>query len=432
MTQAIHAMKRMHDMHDMQVSQGMPGRRGARARNTRNAAFVLAPLVLAPFARAPLASGALPEYLIRDLLTLVGDDSRTEPGSVPSGIAPDGTVVGLSITVGLDQAYHAFRWNPANAELTDLGVIDPDALSSAAAINAAGDVVGSSFSLGALTPHAVRWPASGPSVVLGAFTPHDISDGGVVVGAMPVTGSIGVTHAVRWSAGAITDLGTLGGESSAAMAIAESGWIVGESLLADNQTSRAFLWHSGVMTNLGTLGGQKSQATAIAPGGWIVGVAELANGRPHAVRWQVDGQAQVVATVDLGTLDNGKTSAAFGVNSAGTVVGVSKDRAFRWSNGSMVDLNSRIDSSSQWDLKRAVAIDDAGRIIGYGFHTGLGRAFVLTPRNVADLNLDGHVDGADLAIVLGAWGGAGGDADINGDGIVGGPDLGIVLGNWGM
>ncbi len=49
----------------------------------------------------------------------------------------------------------------------------------------------------------------------------------------------------------------------------------------------------------------------------------------------------------------------------------------------------------------------------------------------ADLNQDGHVDGADLGILLGGWGQAGSPADINDDGIVDGADLGVLLGAWG-
>jgi hypothetical protein len=40
-------------------------------------------------------------------------------------------------------------------------------------------------------------------------------------------------------------------------------------------------------------------------------------------------------------------------------------------------------------------------------------------------------DGADLGLLLGAWGAAGGPADLNGDGTVDGADLGLLLGNWG-
>jgi hypothetical protein len=47
-----------------------------------------------------------------------------------------------------------------------------------------------------------------------------------------------------------------------------------------------------------------------------------------------------------------------------------------------------------------------------------------------DLNDDGLVDGADIAILLGAWGTADPVADLTGDGNVDGADLAIVLGNW--
>ncbi|MFO0872430.1 MAG: kelch repeat-containing protein [Phycisphaerales bacterium] len=46
-----------------------------------------------------------------------------------------------------------------------------------------------------------------------------------------------------------------------------------------------------------------------------------------------------------------------------------------------------------------------------------------------DLNGDGAINGADLGILLGAWGG-GGVADLNNDGTVNGADLGILLGAW--
>ncbi len=50
--------------------------------------------------------------------------------------------------------------------------------------------------------------------------------------------------------------------------------------------------------------------------------------------------------------------------------------------------------------------------------------------NPADLNGDGLVGAADLAIMLDAWGGTG-PADLNGDGVVGAADLSILLDAWG-
>jgi hypothetical protein len=59
-------------------------------------------------------------------------------------------------------------------------------------------------------------------------------------------------------------------------------------------------------------------------------------------------------------------------------------------------------------------------------------AIVLPMPCVADIFVDGLVNGADLGVVLSQWGqGAGVAADINRDGIVNGADLSIVLGTWG-
>ncbi|HMN96773.1 MAG TPA: GC-type dockerin domain-anchored protein [Phycisphaerales bacterium] len=49
---------------------------------------------------------------------------------------------------------------------------------------------------------------------------------------------------------------------------------------------------------------------------------------------------------------------------------------------------------------------------------------------LGDLNGDGTVDGADLGLLLGAWGSDDPKADLDGDGIVDGADLGILLGAW--
>jgi len=54
------------------------------------------------------------------------------------------------------------------------------------------------------------------------------------------------------------------------------------------------------------------------------------------------------------------------------------------------------------------------------------------PACPADLNGDGAVNGADLGLMLGAWGACPGcAADLNADGVVNGADLGLLLGSWG-
>ena len=59
----------------------------------------------------------------------------------------------------------------------------------------------------------------------------------------------------------VTDLGTLGGSSSYATCINNSGQIAGEA--DTTNTTHAFLFSGGNMTDLGTLNGGESQATSI-------------------------------------------------------------------------------------------------------------------------------------------------------------------------
>jgi len=80
--------------------------------------------------------------------------------------------------------------------------------------------------------------------------------------------------------------------------------------------------------------------------------------------------------------------------------------------------------------------DAAFRLRGYAWGENVGwinlddASFFVGFTCAADLNGDGDVDGADLGLLLGAWGG-GGPADLNGDGTVDGADLGLLLGGWG-
>jgi hypothetical protein len=70
-----------------------------------------------------------------------------------------------------------------------------------------------------------------------------------------------------------------------------------------------------------------------------------------------------------------------------------------------------------------------------GWHLAAGLRTVGVP---GDINLDGHVDAADVLIVSGSWGKSAGQpgydpaANINGDGSVDVSDLLMLAGNWGI
>jgi len=71
------------------------------------------------------------------------------------------------------------------------------------------------------------------------------------------------------------------------------------------------------------------------------------------------------------------------------------------------------------------------RIVGVAGLSGTLVAASAANDPVGDLNGDGTVNGADLAIMLADWGDAGVPADLDGNGVVDGADLSILLGNWG-
>jgi probable HAF family extracellular repeat protein len=76
---------------------------------------------------------------------------------------------------------------------------------------------------------------------------------------------------------------------------------------------------------------------------------------------------------------------AWGINSAGTVVGEAEyasghpQHAFIYTGGTMIDLNTLIPGSSGWELVSARGINDSGEIVGWGYDNGNERAFLLIP-----------------------------------------------------
>jgi probable HAF family extracellular repeat protein len=180
-----------------------------------------------------------------------------------------------------------------------------------------------------------------------------------------------VSHAFQWQEGEVTDLGTLAaGWGSVAMWINDTGQIVGLSQngvidpLIGFPEVRAVLWQNGRMINLGTLGGNQSAAFAVNNHGKIAGLAlntipdpfsiydlllyGSSNGtQTRAVLWDEEGRMQ-----DLGTL-GGPDAYALLVNERGQVTGWSYTNStpnpttglptfhpFLWENGEMRDLGT--------------------------------------------------------------------------------------------
>lgn len=88
--------------------------------------------------------------------------------------------------------------------------------------------------------------------------------------------------------------------------------------------------------------------------------------------------------------------------------------------------------NGQWQLVVPVSLHNANLAICCDSVLVLHGPIPCEPSCSPDLSGDGIVNGADLGILLGAWGpgGAGTCADLNGDGVVNGNDLGVLLGAW--
>jgi probable HAF family extracellular repeat protein len=279
--------------------------------------------------------------------------------------------------------------------MTDLGTLPGDISSEATGINSAGQVVGESTSSRLQSPRATLWQASGVAVDLNTFlsagsswvleTASAINDSGQIVGSGQINGQ---SHAYRLTlpsgggTAAIIDLGTLpGGTGSAATAISGNGLVVGTADVPNpsdplgGTVGHAFLYSAGTMTDLGTLpGGFDSQAAGVNDAGAVVGIATVGGMSPqHAFLYSggamidlgagiasgINNSGQVVGSngvtvhgfvysggtmTDVGTLPGGTFSSATAINATGQVAGLANSsqliHAFRYSNGVMSDLGT--------------------------------------------------------------------------------------------
>ena len=188
------------------------------------------------------------------------------------------------------------------------------------------------------------------------------------------------------------DLGTLGGTFGFAQCANHRHQVIGDSSVGAKPAActaigspgcHAFFWQNGMMTDLGTLGGDSSQAWWLNDAGVIAGSADLTTpGIHHAVRWK-DGHI-----LDLGTVEGDACSHGRAINAKGQIVGGSTDchsflHAFVWEEGGpMLDLNTLIPPGSGLQLTNAININDRGEILAKSVPLGV------TPVDDEDL---GHI-----------------------------------------
>lgn len=210
---------------------------------------------------------------------------------------------------------------------------------------------------------------------------------GQITGNSQIAGDT-ATHAFLYVAGAMVDLGTLGGTNSFGQGINDMGQVVGYSGLAGKPGIHAFLHAGGSMIDLGTLGGANSNASAINASGRITGGSYI--GRTTPAGREV-GHAFIYfagTMTDLGTL-GGTSSGGQDINSLGQVTGnsdLSGDRAvhaFLYTDGTMVDLGTLGGTGSY-----SRGMNDRGEVVGHALITGDSgtHAFLYADGSMVDLN----------------------------------------------
>jgi hypothetical protein len=215
------------------------------------------------------------------------------------------------------------------------------------------------------------------------------------------------------------------------------GWIGGNSspnsYLYDLNTE-TYMLMSSVFSGANT----KTTADDINDLGLVVGSRMSSNGQQtYGYTWS---QATGTILLPLPPAGYQPYVKPTSINDQGEIVGSiyvnGSSRAFVYDAESGIrDLNTLTVPVLGFTMMTATAINNNGWIAGYGYGGGgMYRSFVLKPILAADLNGDGAVNAADLALLLGQWGTAGsagsGNGDLDGDGLVGGADLAALLGAW--
>jgi probable HAF family extracellular repeat protein len=196
----------------------------------------------------------------------------------------------------------------------------------------------------------------------------------------------------------ITRIPTAEGANSVALGINNQGDVVGYSF--QGEAYQGFLYSAAQrsLTDVGSLGGNITAACALNDAGQVTGYSQDSNGNYLAFLFSRD---QPMAS--LGTLDNASTSEAFGINKGGAIVGDSQSgdlnhRPVLFTKNSVQDLG--LGGSNDPDaLETAYAINEAGQIVGrHSSGKNIFHAFVLLDGNTTDLRTLGGTNGEALAI----------------------------------
>jgi probable HAF family extracellular repeat protein len=290
----------------------------------------------------------------------------------------------LSIVLGLVTA--SYSSPQSTYSITDLGSLTGES-TTPHKVNLSGMVAAQSGSRDGARSSAAVWSSNRRLHALDAVPGSDYSDAlginnqGDVVGVASLATAM---TAVFWSAsGFYRILDPVPGDSSSrAYAVNNLGQVAGVSSGA--RGIRACLWTpDGTAHPLASDGQSATEAFGLNNHGQIVGWGGMRFSK-HAILWNSPAQSPL----DLGTLPNDSNSRALAINDAGNVVGSSSDshgtRAFLWTEKAGMSLLSGLPATS-WS--EAIGINNSSQIVG-SYQTAFGNhAFLWSPSTgFQDLN----------------------------------------------
>jgi probable HAF family extracellular repeat protein len=273
--------------------------------------------------------------------------------------------------------YRKGRWHELPGDPND---------TTALGINDSGQVAGAEWINGS-QPLPVLWQANRRKVMLplpkGGWrgVAWAISNTGFIAGHYDVQVPEQSRCIVWTPSGHGKDLGMLGeGRGCISWDVNDSGQVVGQS---DSKpyarNHHAFFWQSGQMHDLGTLGGKTSAAYGVNALGEVVGYAETAH-VSHAFIWR-NGRM-----TDLDDADSFRTSEALAINASGEIVGrgyssqTRRTEAVRFTQPGIVPLAEEVDDIGDWQwLESALSVNESGEIIGRGLLGADRHSFKLVP-----------------------------------------------------
>ncbi|HEY6326819.1 MAG TPA: hypothetical protein VIW73_09955 [Candidatus Cybelea sp.] len=315
-------------------------------------------------------------YTLTDLGTLPGCNG-SEVGFARFSGRGEISSTGLAVGSSDCGATVATRFNKGQTK--NLNTIGAN-VSFAASINDSGQITGTETMTSNGTPHAFLYNNGkmrplDDSLFQGGTEAIQINKSGKIVGAGFITDTS--LHAFLYRRGKMVDLHPFNAFQSTAASINDSGEIIGSAATSSRMID-TWLYAKGKFTVIS----QTNSGVFIANNGEIVGV----NSANHAALYS-NG-----TWTDLGTLPGGSTSIAEGINANGQVVGIAccvghsrthESVGVIFANGGAVDLNTLVSPNNGFTIRNAIAINNAGQIVGNAITTDsfkIGHAVLLTPQ----------------------------------------------------